>query len=75
MSPEGIKSRTGHVTLSVSHHASECLLYLRVLGALQDRLEQQWVLCDPLMGFGLHVPEPHPLTLWMGLYPLHMEKV
>lgn len=56
-----------------SHHASECLLYERVLGALQYRLEQQWILGDPLMRFGLHVAEPHPLTLRVSLHPLDMQ--
>lgn len=50
------------------------MLDSRVLGALQDRLEQQWVLGDPLMGFGLHVPEPHPLTLRMSLHPLDTQQ-
>lgn len=55
-----------------SHHASECLLDLSVLGALQNRLEQQWILGDPLVWFGLHVAEPHPLTLRVSLHPLDM---
>lgn len=54
----------------MSHHASECMLYMRVLGSLEHSLEQQGVLCDPLMGFGLHVSEPHPLTLRVSLHPL-----
>lgn len=54
----------------MSHHASECVLYIRVLGGFEHSLEQQWVLCDPLMGFGLHVPKPHPLTLRVSLHPL-----
>lgn len=57
-----------------SHHASECLLYVGVLGALQYRLEQQWILCDPLMWFGLHVSKPHPLTLRVSLNPLDTQK-
>lgn len=56
-----------------SHHASEGLLYVRVLAALQHRLEQQWILGDPLMRFGLHVAQPHPLTLRVSLHPLDMQ--
>lgn len=70
----GGKTKVECIPLSVSHHASECLLGLRLLGALQDLLEQQRILCDPLMWFGLHVPEPHPLTLRMSLYPLDTQK-
>lgn len=56
-----------------SHHASECLLDVRALGALQNRLEQQWILGDPLMWFGLHVAQPHPLALRVSLHPLDMQ--
>lgn len=77
------RTRFQHVTSRVplvsyvtgSHHASECLLYVRVLGALQHRLEQQWILCDPLMWFGLHVSKPHPLTLRVSLNPLDTQKI
>lgn len=44
---------------------------MRVLGGFQHSLEQEGVLCDPLVGFGLHVPEPHSLALRVSLYPLN----
>lgn len=56
------------------HHAPECVLYMRVLGVSEHSFKQQRVLCDPLMGFGLHVPESHPLTLRMSLHPLGQQK-
>ena len=43
---------------------------MSVLGVFQHSLEQQRVLCDPLMGFGLHVPDTHPVTLRVSLHPL-----
>ena len=56
--------------VSDPHHASERVLHMRVLGVSEHGLKQQGVLGDPLVGFGLHVPKPHPLTLRMSLHPL-----
>lgn len=55
---------------TMCHHVSEGVLHLRLLGGLQHGLEQKRVLCDPLVRFGLHVPEPHPLALRVSLHPL-----
>lgn len=43
---------------------------MSVLGGSEHSFEQQGVLCDPLMGFGQHVSEPHPVTLRVSLHPL-----
>lgn len=47
---------------------------MRILGGFQYGLEQERVLCDPLVGFGLHVPKSHPLTLMVSLHKLNKTK-
>ena len=63
-------NRLHGLLVSDPHHASERVLYMGVLGVSEHGFQQQGVLRDPLVGFGLHVPKPHPLTLRMSLHPL-----
>lgn len=63
-----------YLKVSNPHHASECVLHRRVLSVFEHSFEQQGILCDPLMGFGLHVSKTHPIALRMILYPLERTK-
>lgn len=59
---------------SETHHAYEGQLHGRLHCVFEHRLEQQWVLRDPLMRLGLHVPQSHPFTLRVTLHPLDQDK-
>ena len=53
-----------------AHHLSESGLLLWRLGLLEDGLQQQGVLGEPLPGLGQDVHQPQPVTVFLRLTPL-----
>ena len=53
-----------------AHHAADQVAGRRVVCLLQDALQQQGVLGEPLVGLGQHVGQLQPVTLLVGLCPL-----
>ena len=54
----------------VTHHAADEVACRRLVRLLEDALQQQGVLGQPLVRLGQHVGQLQPVTLLVGLGPL-----
>lgn len=63
MAPRTFRSHSGY-------HGDDGFLGPGLIRLPQHRLEQQWVLGEPLVGLGQHVAQLQPLALLVLLRPL-----